>query len=254
MRDTRYGITGLLAGVAAFLVPLTGQAETVTFSGTVSYEGTHSGDSLYVAVLDTAVAEDVDILAIESFAVGAPPFDQPYSLDFDNDGVGAMVLVASFLDVDGGGLGDVSGADVFGWYAGTAMPTAVSVATSQSGLDFDLPLAEIRGTVTFAPDQDEASLELPNAPDCTNEGLRPRTVIQTAGSYAIVGIYAGSFCVRAEGSHLGMPLELCFGDPTCTDPTVITLGEAEVRTGVDIDFNAVPAERVTWGRIKSRHP
>jgi hypothetical protein len=51
-----------------------------------------------------------------------------------------------------------------------------------------------------------------------------------------------------------MPLELCFGDPTCTDPTVITLGVAEVRTGVDIDFNAVPAERVTWGRIKSRHP
>jgi hypothetical protein len=230
-------------------------AVTITFSGTVSYQGSYSGDSLFVAVLDTTGVEDVDILALESFPVGPPPFNQPYSLDFDNTGVGAMLIVASFLDVDGGGVDSLSGADVLGWYSGGPSPAGVSSSTSQAGLDFDLPRAEIHGTVTFAAGQTQANVEVSDDPACVTDGFRPTVELSGSGPYSIIGVYAGTYCVAAEGFGSSGFLELCFGDPFCVTPTPVTLTATEVRMGVDLDFTTiVPTERTTWGRIKSRYP
>ncbi|HMB69031.1 MAG TPA: hypothetical protein VKU85_06950, partial [bacterium] len=66
----------------------------VTLSGAVTYDGTHTGDSLFVAVIDTTGAEDATLLDLQTIAVGPPPLSQPYSLTFDNTGVGAEVFVA----------------------------------------------------------------------------------------------------------------------------------------------------------------
>ena len=245
----------VLVAVGMVWLPRTAGAAQVTFSGTVSYQGTYSGDSLYVAVLDTTGVEDVDILVIEAFSVGSPPFDQAFSLDFDNAGVGAMLIVASFLDVDGGGVDSLTGADVLGWYSGGSAPTGISSSTSQAGLDFDLPRAEIHGTITFAPGQIEANLTVSDDPVCATEGFRPRVEITSPGAYSIIGIYAGTYCIKAEGSDGSGPLEVCFGDPSCESPTAVTLGSTEVRMGVDLDFTAiVPTAKTTWGRIKSRYP
>lgn len=96
---------------AAFVLLLTAIASTgtppvyadpITFSGSVAYDGLYSGDTLYVAVLDTVGVEDVTLLDVQAIAVSPPPFDQAYMLNFDNTGVAATVLIASFLDVDGG--------------------------------------------------------------------------------------------------------------------------------------------------------
>jgi len=49
-------------------------------------------------------------------------------------------------------------------------------------------------------------------------------------------------------------LRICYGDPACVSPTLITLSETEVRTGVDLDFtDAVPARSSTWGSVKARY-
>jgi hypothetical protein len=228
-------------------------AAPVTFSGTVSYDGAYSGDTLYVAVLDTTVGDDAQVLAIEAYAVGSPPFAQPYSLDFDNDGVAPTLVVASFLDVDGGGVEDISGADVLGWFAGSADPLPISSSASQNGLDFDLPRAEIRGTVTFAPGQVEAQLEISRTGLCDQSGFNPPARLTSGGVYAIVGIYPGTYCLHGEGFGGSGDLWICYGDPSCVSPTPITLSATEVRTGIDLDFNdVVPVEGTSWGRIKGR--
>ena len=252
-----FGTTIIYLLVAAGMVwlPHMAGAAPVTFSGTVGYQGTHSGDTLYVAVLDTTGVEDVEFLDLKAFSVGSPPFSQAFSLDFDNAGVGAMLIVASFLDVDGGGVDSLTGVDVLGWYSGGPAPTGISSSTSQAGLDFDLPRAEIHGTVTFAPGQTSADIEVSDDPVCATEGFRPRVELTSPGAYSIIGVYAGTYCVKAQGFAGSGPLEVCFGDPTCQSPTGITLGQTEVRTGVDLDFTAaVPTEKTTWGRIKSQYP
>jgi hypothetical protein len=229
-------------------------AATITFSGTVSYQGSYSGDTLYVAVLDTTGTEDVTILALEAFAVGSPPFDQFYSLDFDNTGVSPLLLVAGFLDVDGGGTDAISDADVFGWYAGTPQPTGVSSATTQSGIDFDLPRAEIHGTITFEAGQSQARLNV-SPTDCTMEGFRPTEWVNSGGPYSLIGLYPGTYCVSADGSPTSGPSHICYGDATCANPTLITLTATQVVTGVDLDFSdSAPVESITWGRIKARYP
>jgi hypothetical protein len=235
--------------LAAF--PVGSAADTITFSGTVSYQGAYSGDTLYVVVLDTSGVEDVTILDLQAFSVGAPPFDQPYSLQFDNSAAGALVFVISFLDVDGGGVSDVGEADVFGWYNGGVSPTQISSASSQSGLDFPLPRAEIHGTLTLAPGQGEVRPNLSTDPLCRTEGFRPPAWHSVSGPYALIG-YPGTFCVYARGSGPMGEVRTCFGDPTCASPTLITLTEDEVRTGVDLDFtDVVPLRPLTWGQVKS---
>jgi len=241
---------GILAGL--LLLPMAAPAAPVTLSGTVSYQGTHSGDTLYVAVLDTTGVEDVTVLDIHSYAVGAPPFDQAYSLSFDNAGVASTVFIASILDVGGGGL-DVTGDDVFGWYAGAQTPTGIPSSSSASGLDFALPRAEIHGTVTFVAGQTGARIDVSPDALCLTEGFRPRTDLSSPGSYAVVGIYPGTYCVKAEGETDSGTLYECYGDPDCQAPVTVTLGAMEVRTGIDFDFSLVPVETVTWGGIKSRY-
>lgn len=231
------------------------QAASVTFSGTVTYQGSYSGDTLYVAVIDTTTGNDnVNILGLQAFTPGSPPFSQPYSITFDNTGLSSDVLVASFLDVNGGGLSAVDGVDIFGWYAGTPSPTGVSPSATHSGLDFDLPRAEIHGTITFEAGQTQARLNV-SPGDCFSEGFRPTEWTMTPGPYAINGIYPGTYCVSADGSPTSGPSHICFGDPTCASPTLITLTATQVMTGVDLDFSAsAPVERLTWGRIKALYP
>jgi hypothetical protein len=248
----------VFASVAAGIAGLASVAgaDAVTFSGTVTYEGSYLGDTLFVAVLDTTGTEDVTLLSLEGYAVGSPPLSQPYSLEFDNTGVGAFVFVASFLDVDGGGIDDIGGTEVFGWYAGSAIPAAVSSAASQSGLDFPLARAEIHGTVTFAPDQIEAWVALSDDPLCGSEWFRPRVYVSGSGPYSIIGVYPGTYCAYAEGYGVTWPhVRMCFGDVLCVNPTLITLSETQVETGVDFDFTGIiPVRPMSWGQVKSRYP
>ncbi|NNF05547.1 MAG: hypothetical protein HKN21_02185 [Candidatus Eisenbacteria bacterium] len=240
--------------MSLLLLPSGVEAETITYSGTVSYDGVHMGDSLYVAVIDTTGVDDVDLLAIQSYAPGAPPFSVGYSLDFDNEEVGSSLIIASFLDVDGGGIEMLTGSDVFGWYAGTVTPTGVSSSGSQSGLDFDLPRAEIRGTVTFAPGQEWADIEFHTDASCLGNEFRPTLELTSSGEYEVQGLYAGTYCVRADGEAKQGSVEVCFGDPNCETPTLITLGDTDIQTGVDLDFSVVGTEKISWGGIKNRHP
>jgi len=251
------GFLALVMSQALVTIGLVGSppnagAEVITFQGTVSYQGSHSGDSLYVAVLDTTGVEDVTLVATGAFAVGAPPFDQPFSLDFDNTGVGASLLLAAFLDVDGGGLEDVGGADVFGYYDGNVMPASISSATPQTDLDFSLPRAEIHGTLTLAPGQSEIRIDATTDVLCQMEGFRPQPRLTSSGPYVIVGLYPGTYCVYSEESSGST--RTCFGDPTCASPTLVTLSPTEVMMGVDLDFTSVvPVNPTTWGRVKSRY-
>jgi len=255
--------TGTMLGRALILIPVAAgmlwaagaAADTVTFSGSVSYTGNYSGDSLYVAVLDTANAgEDVNILVLQAFDPGPPPFNQLFSLQFDNTGVGSQVMVASLLDVDGDGTNSVTGADVFGWYNGGTLPTGISSASSQSGLDFSLPRGEIRGILTFTAGQTEARVSVTPDLTCMTEGFRPNDPFQADGSYAMVGIYPGTYCVYASGNTSTGYAQICYGDPSCASPTTITLADGEVKNNVDFDFtDTAPVEPTTWGLLKSRY-
>jgi hypothetical protein len=249
-RPVRSVLPWLLVAVAAAL-PVAAGATTITFSGTVSYDGAYSGDSLYVAVLDTTGTEDVTLLGTAAMAAPAPPFGLPYSINFDNAGLSAPILIASFLDVDGGGLADVSGVDVFGYYAGSFTPVGVSPTTSHSGLDFSLPKAEIHGTITFAGGQGSARVDASS--DCIQEGFRPQPNVFVGGAYSIVGLYPGTYCVSADGNGL-KSLHVCYADPTCASPTLVTLTTNQVRTGIDLDFSAASAvDEPGWGRLKSTY-
>jgi hypothetical protein len=164
-------------------------------------------------------------------------------------------MVASFLDVDGGGVDTVSGSDVFGWYAGGPGPALVSSVASQSGLDFALPLAEIRGTITFASEQNDARVEVFESASCAGFRLRPETFATGPGPYAVIGVYPGTFCVSASGYFSSGFFRVCHGDPSCGSPTFVTVSGAEVITGVDLDFSGiVPVQATTWGRVKARYP
>lgn len=245
----------LMAVTAGLVSALSGAvAETITFSGTVSYNGSHTGDTLYVAALDTTGPEEVTVLDLKSFSVGSPPFSQPYSLEFDNAGTAPLLMVASFLDVDGGGVNMISGLDVFGWYDGQATPASIPSNQSASGLDFSLPRAEIHGELTLAPGQFDARPDATLDPACLLEGFRPQPEITSSGPYSIIGLYPGTYCVSASGvTPMGFA-KVCFGDPSCASPMLITLTETEMRIGVDLDFTQlVPVQRVTWGLLKERY-
>ena len=173
-------------------------AATVTVSGTVTYQGSYSGDTLYVAVLDTTQGQDVVFLALKAYSAGSPPLSQPYSLSYDNASAPPEVIVAALLDVDGGGVDTVSGGDIVGWYPGAPTPTGVSSSTSHAGLNFALPRAEVSGTLTLAPGQSWANVVV--ATDCSGGTFtRPSVQFTSSGAYFMRGIYAGTWCVFAYG-------------------------------------------------------
>lgn len=255
--------TGTMLGRALILIPVAAgtlwgagaTADTVTFTGTVSYAGSYSGDSLYVAVLDTAGVEDVTILAIHAYAVGSPPFSQPYSLDFESATASPLVTVAALLDVDGGGTASVSGADIFGWLGADMTPAYISSASSQNLLDVLLPVSEIHGNLTFAPGQTAARVNITTPiTGCLNEGFRPSDPFTTEGAYAIVGVYEGVYCINGQGTTPGGNIVTCYNDPSCTHETYVEVRVGDILTGIDLDFSAtVPVERTTWGLLKSRY-
>jgi hypothetical protein len=230
-------------------------AEVVTMSGTIHYDGPYSG-TLYVAAIDTTQADTAQFLGLQSYTPGSPPFDQPYSISFDNAAAPTDVIVAALLDVDGGGVDTVGQGDIIGWYNSQPVPTKVSTSSSHNGLHFDLPQAEVHGTVTFAPGQTGATVII--ATSCTGEGAwgRPGVQMAESGTYSLKGIYAGTWCGFAFGFLPTPPFftALCFGDPTCANPTPITLTTTEIRTGIDFDFSGnVRTHETTWGHLKSKY-
>ena len=240
----------------ACLVPVVATGASITLSGTVTYNGPYNADSLHVAVLDTT-GPDTRLYAVLSFDVGNSPVSQPYTFNLDNTLAPPVVWVAALLDVDGGGPDSIGTADVVGWYDSNPIPVELSTATSQSGLDFALPTGEIHGAVTFVPGQDGAEIWASAFSQCGRNGLsRPMVSIPATGPYAIIGLYAGTYCLHAYGWGTGpVPNVVCFGDFTCVDPTPVAVGEGEVVHGVNISFiNPSPAERTTWGTLKSRYP
>lgn len=245
----------LILVVAGLFGAMSAAANTITFTGTVGYAGDYSGDSLYVAVLDTTGAQDVNVLAIQAYAVSAPPFSQPYSLSFDNTTAGPLVTIVALLDVDGGGTSSVSGADIFGWLGQSETPAFISSATSDTFLDFLLPLAEIHGTLTFAPGQTDARVNITTPlTGCLADGFRPSNPFLSEGAYAIIGVYEGSYCINGQGTTPGGNITTCYGDPSCSSSHYLNVGVADVVTGVDLDFSAaVPVVHTTWGLIKSRY-
>lgn len=246
----------LVCAVMACLVVRGADAEIVTFSGTISYDGSYAADTLYVAVMDTSTAGgEPDFIATGAWAVGPAPFSQPFELQFDNALMTGPVIVAAALDLDGGGLGATGPGDIVGWYASTPDPALVPTTASRSDLDFFLPKAEIRGTVTFAPDQFMCFISATPSTDCHGDHFAPMPEPDATGPYAILGLYAGTYCVEAEGASMSSGwLRICHGDPQCIEPTTVTLTESQVATGVDLDFSVVAAdERTTWGAAKSAY-
>jgi hypothetical protein len=69
------------------------------------------------------------------------------------------------------------------------------------------------------------------------------------GSYAIVGLYAGDWIVEGDGDQG----TLCYGDPNCVTPTVLSLAVGEVRAGIDLDFSILAVAARSWGRIKEKY-
>ena len=252
----RLAMFSLFAGLILADSPSSAGDALVTLSGTISYTGSHSGDTLYVAVIDTSASKDVSFLALRAYAIGLPPLNQPYSIDFPGSGAPPFVILAALLDVDGGGVDSVSGSDIVGWYAGSADPVGVSSSLSQSGLDFVLPRAEVHGTITLVAGQTEAWIEATQDPACRAIGFRrPPVKVTGSGPYSITGLYAGTWCVYAEANIPNTSFaHICYGDPNCVNPSTITLNEAQIRVGVDLDFTGhTPAFPLSWGRLKARY-
>lgn len=238
--------------LSGFLLVSTAAAAPITFSGTVTYDGSHSADSLYVIVIDWNGGTTFGFVGL---AAGPPPFSIPYSVEFDNSAAPPPVLLVAALDVDGSGvspdsLDSVANSDIVGWFDGHIDPVPLGTDSSQSMLDFALPTGEIHGNVTFAPNQSWAAVQPFSIPNSWS----PVTFhMAVSGSYEIFGLYAGDWKVRAE-SALG---NICYGDPDCVAPTIITLTPGEIRTGVDFDFLPLstdapfpPVTPASWGMVK----
>lgn len=241
--------------MASFIVQGAG-AEIVTFSGTVTYTGSHMADTLFVVVVDTTGSgEYPEFLAIGAFAVGAPPYSQPFNLSFDNALATGPLIMAAALDIDGGGVQNIGAGDLVGWYENTQDPVLLPSTASQANLDFYLPLAEIHGTVTFVPDQLGAYISPVPGLDCEGDHFQPTPDLDAPGPYIILGLYPGTYCVHGKGFTSALDfLEVCYGDPDCASPTLLTVTGAEIFTDVDLDFTTVAAdEPISWGAVKSAY-
>lgn len=253
----RFVLPCLLIAVAMACLVVRGvNAAIVSFSGTVTYSGAYAADTLYVAVLDTNTAGgEPNFLGSGAYAVGPPPYSQPFNVSFDNAAAAGPLIMAAALDLDGGGLATIAGGDLVGWYAGSPDPQLVSPATSHSGLDFALPRAEIRGTVTFGPDQLSAWISAkPNA-DCQGGTFQPMLTMSSGGAYTILGLYPGTYCVQGEGMSMSLGwFSICYGDPHCASPTLVTVTATQVVTGVDLDYSVITPNEVTaWGTLKGAY-
>jgi hypothetical protein len=68
-----------------------------------------------------------------------------------------------------------------------------------------------------------------------------------------VGVYPGTYCVSARGEYAVGSRRVCYGDPFCDAPQLITIGEGEVVSGVDLHFDVInPVESSSFGLIKAR--
>lgn len=246
----------LFPATAALLWTSGAAAETITFSGSVAYtDRLNPAHTLYVAVLDTSGTGGATVLVRHAYQVTTTPIAIRYSLDFDDTGVSPQVAVVGLADVDGGGPDTVSSADVFGWYSGGTSPTFVSSTVSRDDLDFVLPYTTVQGTLKFATGQTEARVRFSPDAQCLVKWFRPTAVFTSEGTYALAGVYAGTYCVRAEGINAKGHTFICYGDPTCADPTPVTIGPSFTKSGIDFDFTqAVPVIHTTWGLLKSRYP
>jgi hypothetical protein len=246
----------LLSLAMACLVVRSTPAAIVSFSGTVTYDGSYAADSLYVAVMDTNTAgSEPSFIGMSALAVGPPPFSQPFEISFDNALATGPLVVAAALDLDGGGIATINSNDIVGWYASAPDPTLISPATSHSGIDFSLPKAEIRGAVTFGPDQLIASINALTGEDCQGYTFHSQLEMDATGPYTILGLYPGTYCVNGGGLSMSLGwFSVCYGDPLCTSPTFVTLTESQIVTGVDLDYSAItPTESTTWGTVKGAY-
>jgi len=248
MRSRR--LVMFMACIMASLTARTACPAPVTFSGTITYEGTHTGDSLYVVVIDSTGSTTFGFVAL------AAEFPVPYSVDFDNSAATDAVLLVAALDTDNSGvdpdsLDTIGNHDVVGWFDGHIDPVPVDTDSSWTGLDFGLPTGEIHGNVTFWPGQSWAAVQPFSIP---NSWSPVTFYMESAGSYELFGLYAGDWKVRAECA-LG---EICYDGVACENPPPpIPLEPGEVLTGIDFDLSplAVDAsswsvEAASWGRIK----
>ena len=246
----------LLSTAMACLVVRGTTAAVVSFSGTVTYSGSYAADTLFVAVMDTnTVSSEPTFLVMGAIPVGPPPFSQPFDVSFDNALATGPLIVAAALDVDGGGSQTIGGGDIVGWYASTPDPALISPATSLTGIDFSLPLAEIHGTVTFGPDQTSASVNAKSNGNCQSDSFQPMLSLGSTGPYAMLGLYAGTYCIRGDGQSTSLGwISICYGDPLCASSTPVTLTTSQVVSGVDLDFSIIaPNEQTTWGAVKSAY-
>lgn len=260
MRGNHPNVLVLSALMLSAALPILGvtaaDAGIITFSGTVTYEGAYAADTLFVAVLDTnTVGQDPTFIVAGAYPVGPPPYSQPFEVSFDNAMATGPLILAAALDLDGGGLQAIDGGDIVGWYGSTANPALVSEAASQSGLDFFLPRAEIHGTITFGPDQSNAYVGANVSAECQGDSFQPQVQMVAGGAYAMRGIYPGTYCIRGSGMSASIGwISVCYGDATCTTPTLVTLTTSQVVNGVDLDFSVItPNESVSWGAVKSAY-
>jgi hypothetical protein len=259
MRFSRLLLTAVACAFVLGAVSV-GNAATVTFSGTVSYTGSYVADTLYCAVMDTTGmgggggrAGGPTLLAYQALPIGSAPFAVPFSLDLDNAGLTSGLWLACLLDVDHTGFvpdslnNVVTTADLVGWYDGHSEPVLVDPSTSHAGLDYSLGTGEIRGNIVFAVGQSDAEVRGLSVPNGWNaENIR----LTGSGPYALLGTYAGSYVVTTYGGPFG---QLCWGDPTCVAPTILTLSDGQIVTGIDFTYSTSPVEAETWGRVKTRY-
>jgi hypothetical protein len=230
-------------------------AVPVTFSGTVTYNGSYSADSFYVAVIDTT--DNMDLLGYVALPAGSPPFSLPYVVEFDNAWATIPLWLVALLDADSSGIDPDSldnaytNSDILGWYGSQPDPIMIPPDVSQSGLDFFLPTAEIHGTLTFGTEQTDTWVWARSEGGFETASFTYDAAGHTSAPYELRGVYAGDWYVMgaADCGSAG-DKTICYGDPTCQNPTLIHLNEGQVLVGIDFDFRPCPVEETSWGRIK----
>ena len=249
----RYLRPGLLASVLLSARAVLGAAD-ITFSGQISYSGTYDADTLCVAVIDTT--GDFRVVTIVPHHVDAVPFQIPYSVTFDNAGVGPWVVLGVILDTDLSGCGSLdTPGDIVGWYGSAPEPVFISSAQSQSGLDFSLPTAEIHGSVELYPGFDQVDVIIYSEQGPSGFSSRLVHKATSSGPFEVHGVYAGTWFVSGFACCNGIPEArrvLCYRDNWgCSGPTPIPLVDGQVVTGIDLNFNIPTAvQGSSWGRIK----
>jgi hypothetical protein len=230
-------------------------AAPVTFSGTVTYSGSYSADSLYVAVIDTT--DNMDLLGYVALPAGSPPFSLPYVVSFDNAGATIPLWLVALLDVDSSGIdpdsldGTYTNPDILGWYGSQPDPIMIPADVSQSDLDFFLPTAEIHGTLIFGDGQTDTWVWARSPGGSETAAFTYDATGATSAPYELRGVYAGDwYVIGAADCGPGIDAVICYGDPTCISPTLLHVADGGTLSGIDLDFSHCPVEETSWGRVK----